>query len=159
MALGKYYEDIVEARRESGATVVFDYQHPQEGLYQFVQASDNQYPQEIPEYAAFTNPPELTTRDRIALRIFIMKLQSDSNHVARELLSETAYWSLAHFEYLARMSPTASARLALILARGHYDVASEQEPSFRAVTGRRAPVVEIRKRRAGVLYLRHPDFW
>jgi hypothetical protein len=59
------------------------------------------------------------------------------------------------------MSPAATARLAMILARGYHDESSEQEPSFQAVTGRRRRevVVEIRKRRIGVLSLRHPDFW
>ena len=32
MALAKYYEDIVEQRRENGAAIVFDYQYPQENV-------------------------------------------------------------------------------------------------------------------------------
>jgi hypothetical protein len=171
MAIGKYYEDIVEARRENGAAIVFEYQYPQENECQYPQENEYQYPQEHDRQYMQENakpvtsgePPKLTVRDRVALRIFVMKLQSDSDHVARELLSETAYWSLAHFEELARMSPAATARLAMILARGYHDESSEQEPfepSFQAVTGRRREVVvEIRKRRIGVLSLRHPDFW
>jgi hypothetical protein len=160
MARGKYYEDIVEARRENGADIVFEYQYPQENAYRYPQEDDCQYPHGKSKPVASTEPTKLTIGDRIALRIFVMKLQSDSARVARELLSETAYWSPAHFEALARMSPAACARLAMILARGYHDESSEPEPSFRAVMEpRREVVVEIRKRRIGVLSFRHPDLW
>jgi hypothetical protein len=104
MALAKYYEDIVEQRRENGATIVFEYQYLQENVRRVVN---------VGRAAPATEPPHLTLGDRLRLRVFAIKLNSDPQRVGRELLSQTAQWSAAHFEELGRRSPEALARLAM----------------------------------------------
>jgi hypothetical protein len=76
MAIAKYYEDIVEARRENGAAIVFEYEYPQKNEYQYPQEHDRQYKQESAEPVTSGEPSKLTVRDRVALRIFVMKLQA-----------------------------------------------------------------------------------
>jgi hypothetical protein len=161
MALAKFYEDIVEARRENGAAIVFEYQHPQENAKRVAHV-------ETPIEPA---PYRLTARDRIALIIFVLKLESDPERISPELLQQTHDWSSAHFTELARRSPEALARVAM----AHRDqtiklrtpepssravtprkpfVVETPEPSFRAITPRKPVFVEIRKRRPDVLHLR-----
>lgn|SRR6185369_351754 len=143
MALGKYYEDIVEARRENGAAVVFDYQHPQEN----------------PKHVAHIGTPlepgpyRLTFRDRIVLRVFVIKLGSDPDHVGLELLKQTYDWTPAHFKHLAENSPSALARIAMALRDQSIERAA-LEPSYRAIKPQARPViVEVRKSRSGTLHL------
>lgn len=143
MALGKYYEDIVEARRENGAAVVFDYQHPQENSERVAHV-------ETPLEPA---PYRLTFRDRIALGVFVVKLGSDPEHVNSELLRQTRDWSPAHFKHLAERSPEALARVAMAL-RDQSIERKMPEPSYRAVKPHVRPVVvEVRKFRPGALHL------
>jgi len=165
MGFPKYREDDLDRRIENRAAILDECQPSftrvaWQASPDYSQGNDGQYSQESVELVAPVESPPLTVRDKIILRIFAMKLQSGSNHIVREVLADTAYWSPAHFEELARMSPQASARLNIILATGYHDEPSEQEPSFRTVAGpRRTVVVEIRKHRPEVLHLRHPDFW
>ena len=160
MGFPKYREDDLDRRIENRAAVLDEYQSSftqvaRQASPDYPQENDEQYFQESVELIAPDEPLPLTVRDRVILRIFAMKLQSGSDHFAREVLADTAYWSPAHFEELARMSPQASARLNIILARGYHDEPIEQEASFHAVVGpRRNIVVEIRKYRPGVLHLR-----
>lgn len=158
MALGKFYEDIVDARRENGAAIVFEYQYPRE----------NAKPRVRIETLTEPAPYKLTFRDRIALRVFVLKLESDGEQVSPGLLKQTRDWSPAHFNELARRSPIATARLAIayrdevikLKAQASAQLAGEdrneaskpkvQEPPFRAVTPNKNFVVEIRKRRTNV---------
>jgi hypothetical protein len=165
MGFTKYREDDLDRRIENRAAVLDEFQPSFTQVdwpasRDYSQENEDQYFEGNTELVAPVDPPHLTVRDRIILRISAMKLQSGSNHMVREVLEDTAYWSPAHFEELARMSAQASARLNIMLARAYHDEPSEQEPSFRAVVRtQRSVVVEIRKRRADVLHLRHPDFW
>ena len=165
MGFPKYREDDLDRRIDNRAAVLDECQPSftqaaWHALPDYFQENDDQCFPESVELVAPVEPPPLTVRDKIILRIFAMKLESGSNHIVREVLADTAYWSPAHFEELARMSPKASARLNILLARGYHGDSCEQESSFRTVPGpRHTVVVEIRKRRPGVLRLRHPDFW
>jgi hypothetical protein len=142
MALGKYYEDIVEAGRENGAAIVFEYQHPQENPTRVARV----------ETSIEAAPYKLTFRDKIGLSVFVLKLESDTEHVSSELLRQTWNWSPAHFKGLGKISAKALARLAM----AYRDEALKLEakaPSFRAVASRKPVVFEIQKRRTGVLHL------
>ena len=143
MALGKYYEDTVEARRENGAAIVFDYQHPQENPKRVTHVETPSEPR----------PSRLTFRNRIALRVFVLKLEANRECVSPELLEQTREWTAAHFRELARRSPEAAARLAMAYRDETVRLKPPPEPSFRAVAPRKPVVVEIRKRRMGVLHL------
>jgi hypothetical protein len=151
MALGKYYEDIVEARRENGAAVVFDYQYPQENPKRVGRI-------ETPLEPA-TAPYRWTIRDRIGIGVFIIKLQSDPERVGPELLEQTFEWTLAHFTELGRRSPEALVRLTM----AYRDKALKRiapEPSYRAVMPPRKPVVlERRGHRTGPGVLHLPSYY
>jgi hypothetical protein len=113
MALAKYYEDIVEARRENGASVVYDYQHSQENAKRVSATSEPTGWHTFTRIVVSTDPRStLRLVERIKVSILGMNLLSDAP-VAPELLSQTDNWSKAHFTELARQSPEASARLAM----------------------------------------------
>lgn len=167
--MAKMREDEIDRRIENKAATIDEYQ-ASFTLADWPDCPQEDYPQDddycflcfLEESArlAPTEPVGLTLDDKIALRSFVAQLESGSSFVAREFLlamqqrakaQDPPYWSLAHFEEIARMSPVALARLAMILVKGYLE-ASEQEPEpepepcFRAVTEpRRAVVVEVRK--------------
>ena len=163
MGFPKYREDDLDRRIENRAAILDEYQPSfthldwsAPGDYS-QESSDDTFEENI---LPLVDPPALTVRDRIILRISSMKLQSGAGHFIREVLEDTAYWSPAHFEELARMSPQASAQLNVLLVRAYHDDPSEPEPPFRAVAvSQRSVLVEVRKRRSEVLHLRHPSFW
>jgi hypothetical protein len=108
MALAKSYEDIVEARRENGAAIVYDYQHPQENARRV-----------NVQRIVLATRPALRLVERIKIRVFSVKVLSDPHRVDPELLSQTADWSAAHFAELAKRSPEALARLAMAYRDHH----------------------------------------
>jgi hypothetical protein len=143
VALSKYYEDIVEARRENGAAVVFEYQHPQENSKRIAHVETHL------EMA----PCTLTYRDRIALSVFVIKLESNPDQVGSDLLKQTYDWTPAHFNALARRSPEALARVAMAL-RDQSIGRTAPEPFFQPIKTRaKRVVVEVRKYRSGKLHL------
>jgi|SRR5262245_2870177 hypothetical protein len=158
MGFPKYREDDLERRIENRAAILDEYQPSFTDIsLRALPAStpgDERYFHEDPRPESVELLP-LTVREKIILRILAMKLQSGSGHSAREVVTVTSFWSPAHFEELARISPQASVRLNIILARNYHNEPVDQEPSFRAVVAqRREVVVEIRKRRPGLLQLR-----
>src|SRR5262245_23924016 len=113
MGFPKYREDDLDRRIENRATVLDEFQSSftqggWEASCDYLQENDDEYFQENCELSFPLDPPPLTLGDRIILRILAIKLQSGSNHIVREVLADTAYWSPAHFGELARMSPQAS---------------------------------------------------
>jgi len=143
MALAKYYEDIVEARRENGAAVVFEYQYPQENTKR---AAHVETPLEPAPY-------QLRRIDKLKLTVFVIQLESDPTHVSPELLKQTHDWTPAHFKYMAEKSPDALARVAMAL-RDQTIERNAPEPSYRSIKPQAKPVVvEVRKFRSGTLHL------
>jgi hypothetical protein len=126
MGFPKYREDIEEARRENRAAIVNEYQYPQENRKRRAHV-------ETPRGRA---PYRLTLYDKLVLPAFILKLQSDPEHVSPELLKQTLNWTRAHYEELARTSPGASARLAMayrdrLMKFRTPEPEPEPEPSYR----------------------------
>ena len=135
MGFPKYYEDIVEARRENGAGIVYEYQYPQENPRRLARV-------ETPREPA---PFRLTLYDKLSMPAFILNLESDSEPVSIELLKRTLHWTPAHFNELAQRSPRASARLNMAY-RGYFVKHCAPEPSYRVPGPRKPFIFEIRKR-------------
>ncbi len=124
MALAKYYADIVEQRRENGAAIVDEFDYPRAASAASPDCPDESTgPQEktkvivkggrILVFKLVRTEGRLTMRDRAVLQSFVMKLQSDSQRVDSELISQTFDWSPAHFQELGTKSPEALVRLAM----------------------------------------------
>jgi hypothetical protein len=144
MGFPKYREDIEEARRKNGAAIVNEYQYPQENRKRLAHV-------ETPRGRA---PYRLTLYDKLVLPAFILKLQSDPEHVSPELLKQTLNWTRANYEELARTSPGASARLAMAYRDRLMKFRTpEPEPSYRVPGPRKPFIFEVRKRQPGALHL------
>lgn len=105
MALAKYHEDIVEARCENGAAIIFDYQHPQASTERTARA----------EIGPDQTPCKLTFIERFLVKRFVYKLRKSQERITPELLERTSNWTLPQFEELGRIAPEVLAQVAMVL--------------------------------------------
>jgi hypothetical protein len=112
MALGKYLEDIIHQRCENNARIIFEDQRPQGNSYR----------------VASTGSVNPTIQDKAALRVAIMKWQTEHGEQPFPIidknrstfaetfgidLKETLFWSVDAYKELATKSPEAAALLIM----------------------------------------------
>lgn len=125
MSLLSHAEHIADVQREHGARgYIGPFEYPQRPISKPV-ANVSDESVIVIQYTPGSLARGFTWRNRIAVRNFITKLQSDPEHVSPALLSEAAGWTLAHFKEVGKRSPDALARLAMALAKGHEPTLAE----------------------------------
>jgi hypothetical protein len=166
----KMREDEIERRIENMARVIDEYQ-PSFTQSPWLTSADSSGEEED-EYRDYFlqmeqppkfrfEPDEAQSRieQRIYIKVIAAQLESKSSYFIRKLLEEIPYWSPSDFEELARISPTASARLNFILAGAFQCEQSEEktvtEANFKSQV--RKIAVEIRRFRPGLLRLPLPE--